>query len=270
MLRRNALTLVLLLFSNVLLRGDPAGLQLFLLVGQSNMAGRGPIEAADLVPHPRVLMLTKDLQWQPAIDPVHFDKPIAGVGLASTFARVVAAAEPDTTIGLIPAAVGGTSLDEWRVGGPLYTEAIRRAKIAQQRGKLAGILWHQGEADSSPDHAATYAARFATMIAAMRQELGAENVPLIVGETGRFRADGSAINAVLAQLPTTIPRCAFVSAEGLTDKGDKLHFDTHSLHEFGRRYAEAWFHLVASPGPANSTAGSTGTASPSAPVIPGK
>ena len=55
---------------------------LFLLVGQSNMAGRGTLEKQDTTPHPRVLMLNKAGEWAPAVDPLHFDKPSAGVGLS--------------------------------------------------------------------------------------------------------------------------------------------------------------------------------------------
>ena len=222
----------------------PENLQLFLLIGQSNMAGRGHVEAADKVPHLRVFMLTKELAWVPAVDPVHFDKPERiGVGLAKTFGAVVADADPAAVVGLIPAAFGGSALDEWTPGAPHYVNAIARAKEAMKHGKLVGILWHQGESDSAPDKAATYAARFAKMIAQLRADLGAENVPVIVGETGRFRPDGAAVNAALATVPQSVPRCAFVSAEGLVDQGDKLHFDTASNRELGRRYAKAWREL---------------------------
>ena len=54
---------------------------LYLLVGQSNMAGRGEIQQEDNTPHPRVLMLSKENRWQPAVEPLHFDKPdIVGTG----------------------------------------------------------------------------------------------------------------------------------------------------------------------------------------------
>lgn len=223
----------------------PEHMRLFLLIGQSNMAGRGPITPADRVPHPRVFMLTKDLAWVPAVDPVHFDKPeLIGVGLASTFARVVADAEPDTVVGLIPAAFGGSALDEWRPGQPHYVNAVARAKEAMKHGQLAGILWHQGESDADPEHIATYAIRFQKMIAQLRADLGAENVPLVVGELGHYRPEFAGMNAVLATLPRSVPLCAFVSSAGLTDKGDHLHFNTPSLHEFGRRYAAAWMQLA--------------------------
>jgi hypothetical protein len=46
------------------------------------------------------------------------------------------------------------------------------------------------------------------------------------------------------ELPAKIPRTAFVSAEGLTDKGDQTRFDSESCREFGRRYAEAYLKLA--------------------------
>ena len=45
-------------------------------------------------------------------------------------------------------------------------------------------------------------------------------------------------------LPARVPHTAFVSAEGLRHKGDKVHFDAASYREFGKRYAEAYAKLV--------------------------
>jgi hypothetical protein len=228
----------------------PENLKLFLLIGQSNMAGRGAVGAEDKVPHPRVLVLNKAMTWAPAVDPLHWDRPdIIGVGLASTFGRVVAEAIPSATVGLIPAAFGGSSLDQWAIGSQHYTNAVNRAREALKSGKLAGILWHQGESDSGKGKealTASYTERFTKMIAQLRKDLAAENVPVLVGEIGRFRVDDASveINKVLAKLPGHVPLCAFVSAEGLADKGDKLHFDAPSLKEFGRRYAKAWMGMV--------------------------
>jgi len=227
---------------------QPEGLQLFLLIGQSNMAGRGVVEAQDRVPHPGVFMLTKELAWVPAVDPMHFDKPERiGTGLGRTFGIELAKSDPAAVIGLVPAAFGGSALAEWAPGQPHYVNALARAKEALRHGRLTGILWHQGESDSSAEKSVLYAERFAQMIAQLRVDLGAQDVPVIVGETGRFRPDGAAINAVLARLPELVPHCAYVSAEGLADQGDKLHFDSASFRELGRRYAVAWQALQPAP-----------------------
>ena len=76
---------------------------------------------------------------------------------------------------------------------------------------------------------------------------------MLVGELGRFyrdRPNGGAkyADVVVEQLKlvsTRVPRTAFVSSEGLMDKGDGTHFDTPALREFGKRYAEVYRKLVA-------------------------
>ena len=222
----------------------PANMKLFLLIGQSNMAGRGKVEAQDQVVNPRIFMLTKDLQWVPAKDPVHFDKPgMAGVGLCSQFARDVLKADPNATIGLIPCAAGGTSLEQWKTGGRLNSTAVARAKEAMKHGKLAGILWHQGESDSgNPQLVATYADRLAVMIAQLRTDLQAEKVPVVLGELIREFKTNDSINVELAAASKKIPLCVLVSSEGLGKK--QLHFDAADLRTFGQRYAVEYLKVA--------------------------
>lgn len=225
---------------------------LYLLIGQSNMAGRGVVEELDKQPHARVMMFTEDQTWAPALDPLHFDKPIAGVGLGSTFGRVMADAKPNVTIGLVPCAVGGTPLSRWQREGDLYKQAVERAEAAMRDGTLRGILWHQGEADSGKEETAkSYGERLAQMVTDLRAELGAGDVPFVAGELGRFLAperDGKPsywplVNEQLHTLPTRIKRTAIASSADLKHKGDGVHFESASLREFGRRYAAAMREL---------------------------
>lgn len=230
---------------------DDAKLDLFLLIGQSNMAGRGKVEAEDREPIPRVWTLNKEDQWAPAVDPLHFDKPkVAGVGIGRSFAKAVADARPDARIGLVPCAVGGTSIDKWAPGGELYTEAVRRAKVAMRRGTFAGILWHQGESDSSSaEKRAAYPAKLERIIAALRKDLDAPNAPFVLGQPGEFHAKKTSGNvdmrALLKTFPETHPNTACAESTGLTSTGDDTHFDAKSLREFGRRYADAYLKLAA-------------------------
>lgn len=225
----------------------PADLKIFLLVGQSNMAGRGRVEAEDTVPHPRILVLDRQLAWGPAVDPLHFDKPErVGTGLGRTFGLCVADALPGVAVGLVPAAYGGSALDEWAPGSAHYAQAVTRARAALARGRLAGILWHQGESDRTDDQVATYGTRFAAFIAQLRADLNAPEVPVIVGEIGRFCPREGPINAAIRQLPRLVPRCAVVSSEGLPGRPEQpevLHFESPGYRELGRRYARAWLEL---------------------------
>jgi hypothetical protein len=227
----------------------PKDLQLFLLIGQSNMAGRGVVEAQDQEILPRIFMLNKEMAWVPAVDPLHFDKPaVAGVGLGRTFAKTLIWANGSASIGLIPAAFGGTSLDEWKPGDKLYADALRRAQEAMKSGKLRGILWHQGEADSGTmEHVNSYRERFANLVAQLREDLHAPDLPVVVGELGEFQKGKflKQMNDQLALIPLLVPHSAFVSSAGLVDKGDSTHFDAPSAREFGRRYGLAFLALDA-------------------------
>ncbi len=227
-------------------------LDLFLLIGQSNMAGRGTPEPEDKTPHPRVWSLDKENQWIPAVDPLHFDKPqVAGVCLGLTFGKVLAEKNPDSYIGLIPSAVGGTSIDQWKKSGKLYEDAIARAKIAMTHGKLKGILWHQGESDSSAAKVPLYAAKLDKLIADLRTDLDAPEVPFIAGQIGEFHfakvPGGEEFNNLLLELPNRVPHTGVAKSHGLTDRGDQTHFDSPSLREFGRRYAAIYLQLTTEP-----------------------
>jgi hypothetical protein len=246
MRRRTILTAGSLLWA----ADGPQNLRIFLLCGQSNMAGRGDVEASDRHSIERVWSMNKANEWGPAKDPLHFDKPaIAGVGLGRTFARLLANADPGARIALVPCAFGGSALHEWAPGAPHYENTLNRARIALNNGRLSGILWHQGEADSADkQRAESYLERFSTMVASFRKELG--DLPVIVGQLGEFiRADNfpyaATVNQQLARVPLEVKRSAFVSSAGLGHRGDEIHFDSAGFREFGRRYAHAYLGLDA-------------------------
>lgn len=229
---------------------------LFLLVGQSNMAGRGVVEDQDRKPHPRVLMLTKDGTWAPAVEPLHFDKPGAGVGPGRAFGLAIAEADDSITIGLIPCAAGGSSIDSWVPGGyhdqtksHPWDDTLRRAKLAQQSGTLRGVLWHQGESDSGSPKAESYEKKLHDLIARFRKELDAPEVPFIAGQLGQFPerpwSDSKRlVDTAHRTLPEKVPHTGFASSDGLVHKGDQIHFDAESARELGRRFAKVYLTLT--------------------------
>jgi hypothetical protein len=253
--RRTLLLLVALLVSTAVGQAaEPAALPakkdflIFLLAGQSNMAGRGkPVEEQDRMPHPRVLVFNQEKQWQPAVDPLHFDKPtVVGVGLGTTFAKTLAEALHGKTIGLVPTAFGGSQIAEWAKGAKHYDNAIERAQAALEVGTLAGILWHQGESDSNPERAPLYQAKLDELVGNFRRDLSVPEVPFICGTLAdtQTSAEAGKVNAALRNLPQRVGDAACVEAKGLTMAKDNIHFDAASYREFGRRYAAAWLELT--------------------------
>ena len=225
---------------------------LFLLIGQSNMAGRGTVEPSDKEAHPRVLSFTKENEWDYARDPLHFDKPIAGVGLGRTFGLEVAEAHPDVTIGLIPCAVGGSSITAWVPGGyhdqtksHPYDDMLKRCEVALKAGTLKGILWHQGEGDSNPNRAPQYEQRLNELIDRLREELDADDVPFFVGQLGQFEErpwneHKKQVDTAQQNIAKKSPLVFFISSDDLGHRGDEVHFNAEAYREFGRRYAEQY------------------------------
>lgn len=241
-------------------RSQPAvsrnSFHLYLLVGQSNMAGRGEVETQDKTPHPRVWVLNKDNKWQPAVEPLHFDKPeIAGTGPGFSFAKKIAAMDSNVAIGLIPCAVGGSAIRFWlpsefygATKSYPYDNAIARTKIALQDGMLRGILWHQGESDSDSANSKMYGEHLKRLVAQFRLDLDADSVPFIAGTLPEFfiarRPYAEIINQAIIQLPQTVPNTRVVSSSGLGHKGDETHFNTPSARRLGERYAAVYLKLA--------------------------
>jgi len=231
---------------------EPQNLQIYVLMGQSNMAGRGQLEKTREPLHPKILMLTKEERWEPASEPLHFDKSIAGAGLGASFALRMAAAEPQAMIGLVPCAVGGTPLSRWQKGADLYEQALKRIRAAQKAGIVRGVLWHQGENDALDlQQAESYGRRLAEMVNDLRQDTGNSQLPFVAGTLGDFLSDDAAgnpshwrtVNAQLLLLPGLTARTAIVDASGLKPRSDGVHFDTPSLRTLGERYATAMLKL---------------------------
>ncbi len=215
----------------------------FLLIGQSNMAEHGYLNEATEIDTRRLWVL-RNGRWQRLYRPVNGDRPFSGVCLAESFAEAYSR-QYGVDVGLIPCADGGTSLDQWLPGSVLYDHAVAQARLAQRSSVIAGVLWHQGEADCGPALHTTYAERFQTMLDALRQDLHLSDVPVLLGGLGDFLPNCTAdkqlvhyqkLNEALQQITKHNRQVGFVSAEGLTANPDSLHFNAASLYEFGLRY----------------------------------
>jgi len=226
-----------------------------LMLGQSNMAGRGDLGQVKPIRNPLCYMLRMG-RWQPMCEPVNPDRGIfegrfrSGISLAASFADEYARYY-QSPVGLIPCADGGTEISQWMPGQLLYDHAVMQTELAMRTSRLQAILWHQGESDCLSDETvAAYRERCLIIIAQLRQDLDAEDVPVILGElpwqlTEKVNTQGreKKLNAILQQLAQEIPHCAIASSQGLTMKPDGLHFDSAACREFGRRYFEKYLSL---------------------------
>jgi hypothetical protein len=238
-------------------------LDLFLLLGQSNMKGRG-IMPDEPNRDPRMVMMhLRDDRWYVARHPLHLvgdaqtfsGADNAGVGPGFAFAEVVRAREPKVRVGLIPCAVGGSPIAQWQKGARLYEQALRRARLAlgqtaAVKARVRAVLWLQGEADATPAGLAVHEAKLLKLVDDLRADLAEPALPFIAATIGEMRAEtegreNAAMNRLLLSLPEKRPHTACVDARDLrTHIGDHVHFDTAAQEAIGRRYAEKYYALV--------------------------
>jgi len=219
------------------------------------MAGRGFVGDEPAIPHPRIQMLDKRGNWVPALDPIHYDKPEAGIGPGLTFAKALADTDDSITIGLIPAACGGSPISTWLPGGyhdqtdsHPYDDAVTRMKRAMEDGTLKAVLWHQGESDATPELSETYQTNLENLITRFRAEAHAPELPIVIGQLGPFKLSSSPEAQRIDQAHQTIarndPQITLVRSDGFTSNPDGIHFNAESQQEFGRRYAKACLELI--------------------------
>lgn len=227
-------------------------LRLVLCIGQSNMAGRGLMDAgaADTL---RSVYLFNGDGFEHAAEPmnrystVRKELGMQRVGPVGSFAARYAEVT-GAPVGVVVNARGGSSIDEWLPGSETdyLAKAVERIRAAGDWGDVAAVLWHQGEADSA--HPERYEAKLRRLVGILRTELGNPSLPVVFGEIAHWnwtnRVEGTApFNAMLRSLH--IPHTACVSAEGLAPMKDETdpHFSAASQRELGRRYAEALLKL---------------------------
>lgn len=88
---------------------------------------------------------------------------------------------PTPVIGLVPCAIGGTSITQWEKGGTLYNQMINRTRAALENGgKLTALLWYQGESDAIEKKLADqYKENLITFFKSVRADLNKDDLPII-------------------------------------------------------------------------------------------
>ena len=250
----------------------------YLCIGQSNMSGRGFIEAQDQVSIPNTL-LWNGSKWETA----QVNHPGMTQGLnrynnqgespsssrlnpAFYFSKTMSEKYPDRTIGIVSDAIGATPLSRWESTGDLYANAVSMLHNAlAQGGTLRGILWHQGEQDARDGTSmSTYLARLNTTVDRLRTEFGVSAIdcPFIAGELNyewvtfnsvtfnstilpAFVSSGRKTDYVSAAIDPENPQLGGLMGRADISLGDAdmVHFNSASQRELGRRYAEKMFAM---------------------------
>ena len=234
-------------------------LKLYVLVGQSNMVGKSAAPDGFELPQ-NTYTFGNDYQWHEATSPVdsaegQVDQVSADEGAefgpALAFARSLSISNPKQAIGLIPCAKDGSSITDWAKSlsdQSLYGSCLKRVRAASTMGKVSGILFFQGEADTIDPvqypalqpAADAWAEKFATFVYNFRQDMGNPGTPLVYAQLGQPDDLQGLPNWALVQRQQEniqIPNAKMIKTNDLPMMG--IHYTADSYVTIGERFAEA-------------------------------
>ena len=225
------------------------GYDVILLIGQSNMSGRGA--AFDLTHYdpvdPRIYQYGDSGSYagviSMAVEPLSMHDIPTGMGPGLVFARwYLQYAPPNRRVLLVPCAHGGTSFGHdqgltWMVGDSsvpnLFENAISQTQAALAAGginsRVVAALWIQGE--TSGDNAVTgsvYQTDLDLLISSLRSRLSLPNLPFILGQmVPEYLSTGTRaqINAVHIDTPRRFTYCGFSYGAVAQNNGDGNHYN---------------------------------------------
>ncbi len=226
----------------------------FLMAGQSNMAGRGLVEPEDTISNKRIWSMDAKGQLIYAKEPLHFYEPTrTGLDCGVSFARTLLKNIPENvSILLVPTAIGGSSIQQW-LGDSLYRGVHlmqnfeEKLAMGKKYGTIKGILWHQGESDAKPARIAIHQEQMDKLVSHFRDRTQIKNLPFIIGELGAYSNSNNywqQINQTLAAYTKQDRYARLIHTQDLKHGGDSVHFNSEGQRLMGKRFAEAYWELA--------------------------
>jgi len=237
----------------------------WILGGQSNMEGSGRLPGV-VRPHPLVRSFSLRREWRQASDPLHVQvespdvchndgyqiprdlgellrpRASSGAGPGISFGCEMLE-QSGVPQGLICVSRGGSSLAQWSPQEPAQLYASMMESVRTTGQPVAGVLWYQGESDTSAESAAAYTENMKTLVSTVRRDLGQSQLPWVMVQLARvFRiGTGEPWNRVQEQqrlLPELIPNLETVAAIDLS-LDDEIHIGAVEMPRLGARLARA-------------------------------
>jgi len=175
------------------------------------------------------------------------------------------------TIALIKYAVGGSSLAvDWKAGGSsseindggsyqnfqsIVVKGINALQAAHPNAtlKISGMIWMQGEQDTSDQFSAKYQTNLTNFISDIRLTYG-ENLPFVIGQlsinqTHLPAVPLAAVRNAQAAVAAADPYSRLVVTDSFGLNSDDLHFNRPGQVDLGYAFASQMQQLIAVPEP---------------------
>lgn len=202
------------------------GKHLFILSGQSNMAG-----------------LNEKIAFVPAVE-AEFGKE-----------QVI----------VVKDAQGGRPIRDWyknwkpagsdespETNGQLYDRLMGKVKPAIEDTKIATItfVWMQGERDAKEKHGEVYADSFKGLLSQLKADLKRDDIQFVIGRLSDFDNGNkkykhwTLVRDAQVSVADESPMGAWVDTDDLNGKNNGLHYNKEGYAELGKRFAVSAIQLI--------------------------
>ena len=225
---------------------------IFMLMGQSNMAGVANKEASDNNTDERLKVWggcnQPAGQWNTANPPLNDCPGEKGWNLSTSvdpgiwFGKTLLESLPEgDTIGLVGTAESGESITTFIAGGSHHQMILNKIAAVKDAGRFAGVIFHQGESDCN---SGSWPGQVVQLYNEVKEAWGVDyDVPFILGEIPAGNAGCFSHNDKVHQAADQLPVGAWISQEG-TAIMDQYHFDHPSVVLMGTRYGEKMIEML--------------------------
>jgi len=189
---------------------------------------------------------------------------MAGLNPAASFTPAVTKAlAPDKVI-VVKSAQGGQPIRRWYKQwkpakgrpvagkppyGDLYDRMMDKVRPAIEGKTPATVtfVWMQGERDAKEMHGEVYAASMRGLIRQLRTDMNRQDVNVVIGRlsdclNGKNHWDE--VRAAQVEVAKTDPRVAWVDTDDLNGPKNGLHYNKEGYVELGKRFAESSLTLL--------------------------
>lgn len=224
------------------------------MAGQSNMAGRGLIEAQDTITNKQIFAIDELGELILAKEPIHFYQPtLSGLDCGLSFGNVIIKNTPaNINVLLIPTAIGGSSIEQWiqdetHRNVKLLSNFKEKVELGKKYGEIKAILWHQGESNANSTGILGYNNNLEILLSTFRNIIDNQSLPILIGELGSFSNNNEhywqTINSIINEYSNYDIYSRVILTSDLEDKGDKIHFNSSGQRKMGERFAVEYLNL---------------------------
>lgn len=189
---------------------------------------------------------------------------MAGLPPEASFTPTVMKSLAGEEVIVVKSAQGGQPIRRWykkwkpakgdqpAATGDLYDQLMKkvRSALGSKKPTTISFVWMQGERDAREQHGDVYAASLRGLVGQLKADLGRQDINVVVGRLSDFDNDNrryphwTRVREAQVKLAESEPRYAWVDTDDLNGAKDDLHYTKKGYKTLGKRFAQKAIELL--------------------------